>query len=159
MDVKPLIDSKGSMINNSKLTFNFTSVPRNHVVPGWLSWLNMDEHIWSSRRIKHFPSKLILFFPETVYGQGAYFATTASYSSRNQYAVLDNFNKRNIFLCKVLTGRYAVGNSDMRTPPEISQGTGQRYHTTVDDDKKPEIFVTYNDVQAYPEYHIVFTDS
>lgn len=87
-----------------------------------------------------------------------YFAASAEYSSRNEYAVADLSTKeRNMFMCNVLVGQYTVGNQDMRTPPEISPG-GMRYNSTVDDQKDPKIFVTYSDVQAYPEYRIVFKD-
>ena len=88
-----------------------------------------------------------------------YFAATAAYSSRNEYAVASPVTKeRNMFMCNVLVGQYAVGTKDMRTPPKITPGD-LRYHSTVNDDKNPEIFVTYSDVQAYPEYRIVFKDS
>ena len=88
-----------------------------------------------------------------------YFAANAAYSSRNEYAVADPFTKeRNMFMCNVLVGQYTVGSNNMRTPPKISPG-GMRYNSTVDDQQNPEIFVTYSDVQAFPEYRIVFRDS
>ncbi|XP_070210414.1 protein mono-ADP-ribosyltransferase PARP14-like isoform X2 [Littorina saxatilis] len=91
------------------------------------------------------------------FGQGAYFAATAEYSSRNQYAVASQNGDRNMFLCRVLVGQFTVGTADMRIPPEITAG-GQRYNSTVNDAKTPDIFVTYSDVQAYPEYRILFND-
>ncbi|KAL8618042.1 hypothetical protein ACOMHN_021762 [Nucella lapillus] len=94
---------------------------------------------------------------KSAYGQGAYFATTAEYSSRNEYSVASpGTQERNMFMCKVLVGEYRLGSSDMRTPPEITPG--KRCHTTVNDEQSPEIFVTYSDVQAYPEYRITFKD-
>ena len=95
---------------------------------------------------------------ESAYGRGAYFAVSAAYSSRNEYAAADPFNKeRNIFQCRVLVGQYKLGDQNMRFPPELS--SGQRCNSTVDDEKTPQIFVTFSDVQAYPEYRIVFKDS
>jgi poly [ADP-ribose] polymerase 10/14/15 len=100
-----------------------------------------------------------LIFAECAYGQGVYFATKAEYSSRNEYAAQTANMQRNMFLCRVLVGDYTTGDPSMRTPPEITPGSGKRFSSTADDDKKPTIFVTYSDVQAYPEYRIVFTDS
>nr|KAG5696761.1 hypothetical protein BaRGS_013570 [Batillaria attramentaria] len=42
---------------------------------------------------------------------------------------------------------------------KIPNSSGRLYNTTVDDDTNPTIFVTYSDVQAYPEYLIVFKDN
>ena len=87
-----------------------------------------------------------------------YFAASAEYSSRNEYAVANLLSKeRNMFMCNVLVGQYTKGDQGMRMPPEISPG-GMRYNSTVDDPKDPKIFVTYSDVQAFPEYRIVFKD-
>lgn len=87
-----------------------------------------------------------------------YFALTAEYSSREDYAMASTLTaERHMFMCKVLVGEYTVGNDEMRIPPDKKPG-GPRYNSTVDDDKDPHIFVTYSDVQAYPVYKIVFKD-
>ena len=101
--------------------------------------------------------KICLCCAESAYGQGAYFALSADYSSRNEYAVASQITgERNMFMCKVLVGQYTVGTQNMRIPPKMPGG--QHYNSTVDDDKNPQIFVTYSDVQAYPVYKIVFKD-
>ncbi|XP_076461058.1 uncharacterized protein LOC143293737 [Babylonia areolata] len=94
---------------------------------------------------------------KSAWGQGAYFATTAAYSSRDEYAKADVSQQRHMFRCSVLVGEYTKGDQSMRSPPEKTPG-GKRYNSTVDDVNSPTIFVTYNDVQAYPEYRIVFKD-
>ena len=55
-----------------------------------------------------------------------------------------------MILSKVVTGRYIVGNSDMKTPPP-------GYHSTVNSILPSTIFVVYDDAAAYPEYVIKFT--
>ncbi|XP_076461057.1 uncharacterized protein LOC143293736 [Babylonia areolata] len=91
------------------------------------------------------------------YGQGSYFTTTAAYSSRDEYAKADLSQQRHMFRCSVLVGEYTKGDQSMRSPPEKTPG-GKRYNSTVDDVNSPTIFVTYSDMQAYPEYRIVFKD-
>ena len=45
---------------------------------------------------------------------------------------------------------------DPRTPAERDATTHAHYDSTVDNEQNPNIFVTYNDAQAYPEYLIKF---
>lgn len=90
------------------------------------------------------------------YGQGVYFATEAEYSIRDAYATRNSRGDRHIFMCKVLVGEYTVGKPEMRFPPEIPGSNGRHCNSVVDDEKKPSTFVIFSDVQAYPEYLIVF---
>ena len=60
------------------------------------------------------------------------------------------FKQSLAILSKVVTGRYIVGNSDMKTPPP-------GYHSTVNSILPSTIFVVYDDAAAYPEYVIKFT--
>ena len=92
-----------------------------------------------------------------VYGKGVYFARDASYSARNTYSPRDVKNKNKyIFVARVLTGQYAFGKpSDVQPPPKHSDGK-DLYDSNVDDVTNPQIFVIFNDTQAYPEYLITF---
>ncbi|XP_006123533.1 protein mono-ADP-ribosyltransferase TIPARP [Pelodiscus sinensis] len=94
----------------------------------------------------------------TMFGQGSYFARKASYSH--------NFSKRSpkgvhyMFLAKVLTGRYTVGNHTMRRPPPVNPGsiTSDLYDSCVDNYFEPQIFVIFNDDQSYPYFVIQYEE-
>ncbi|XP_027320299.3 protein mono-ADP-ribosyltransferase TIPARP [Anas platyrhynchos] len=94
----------------------------------------------------------------TMFGQGSYFARKASYSH--------NFSKRSpkgvhyMFLAKVLTGRYTVGNHTMRRPPPMNPGsiTSDLYDSCVDNYFEPQIFVIFNDDQSYPYFIIQYEE-
>ncbi|KAG8445262.1 hypothetical protein GDO86_010152 [Hymenochirus boettgeri] len=94
----------------------------------------------------------------TMFGQGSYFARKASYSH--------NFSKRSqkgvhyMFLAKVLTGRYVVGNHTMRRPPPLNPGsiTSDLYDSCVDNFFDPQIFVIFNDDQSYPYFIIQYEE-
>ncbi|XP_048362582.1 protein mono-ADP-ribosyltransferase TIPARP [Sphaerodactylus townsendi] len=94
----------------------------------------------------------------TMFGQGSYFARKASYSH--------NFAKRSpkgihyMFLAKVLTGRYTVGNHTMRRPPPVNPGsvTSDLYDSCVDNYFEPQIFVLFNDDQSYPYFVIQYEE-
>ncbi|NWY36138.1 PARPT polymerase, partial [Sylvia atricapilla] len=94
----------------------------------------------------------------TMFGQGSYFARKASYSH--------NFSKRSpkgvhfMFLAKVLTGRYTVGNHTMRRPPPVEPGsvTSDLYDSCVDNYFEPQIFVIFNDDQSYPYFIIQYEE-
>ena len=94
----------------------------------------------------------------TVYGQGSYFAQNASYSDR--YATDENnFTSRFMFLADVLVGSYVEGDSSMRRPPpkNPSNPTSDLYDSCVDDERKPKIFVVFDNEQCYPCYVIEYT--
>nr|XP_033814079.1 protein mono-ADP-ribosyltransferase TIPARP [Geotrypetes seraphini] len=94
----------------------------------------------------------------TMYGQGSYFARKASYSH--------NFSKQSskgvhyMFLAKVLTGRYTVGNHTMRRPPPLNPGimTSDLYDSCVDNYFEPQIFVIFNDDQSYPYFVVQYEE-
>uniref|UniRef100_A0A8C8RWJ6 TCDD inducible poly(ADP-ribose) polymerase n=1 Tax=Pelusios castaneus TaxID=367368 RepID=A0A8C8RWJ6_9SAUR len=94
----------------------------------------------------------------TMFGQGSYFARKASYSH--------NFSKRSpkgihyMFLAKVLTGRYTVGNHTMRRPPPVNPGsiTSDLYDSCVDNYFEPQIFVIFNDDQSYPYFVVQYEE-
>ena len=104
--------------------------------------------------------KLILIY--AVYGAGVYFARDASYS--HEYTNLGgvgkpkaagNTNHGHMFICKVLVGFSAVGNSSIETKNLPKQQDGVTPVDTTTDSKK-SIFVIYHDAQAYPEYLITY---
>ncbi|XP_067945719.1 uncharacterized protein [Watersipora subatra] len=76
------------------------------------------------------------------YGQGTYFSTQSKYSTK----YCSGQGERCIILAKVVTGRYKLGNSSTTTTNLPTQ-----YHSTVDSERNPSIFVVYHDAAAYPE--------
>jgi poly [ADP-ribose] polymerase 10/14/15 len=59
-----------------------------------------------------------------------------------------------MFLCRVVTGEFCLGESNAPAP---RARTGViLFDSTVDNVADPSIFVTYHDAQAYPEYLVRF---
>ncbi|XP_007232151.2 protein mono-ADP-ribosyltransferase TIPARP [Astyanax mexicanus] len=94
----------------------------------------------------------------TMFGQGSYFARKAVYSH--------NFSKRSsrgvhyMFLAKVLTGRFTVGNPSMRRPPPLCprDPSSDLFDSCVDNWMDPQIFVIFNDDQSYPYFIIQYEE-
>ncbi|KAJ8280477.1 hypothetical protein GJAV_G00055040 [Gymnothorax javanicus] len=94
----------------------------------------------------------------TMFGQGSYFARKAVYSH--------NFSKRSskgvhcMFLAKVLTGKFTVGNPSMRRPPPLHPGnlSSDLFDSCVDNWVDPQIFVIFNDDQSYPYFIIQYEE-
>ncbi|XP_028818854.1 protein mono-ADP-ribosyltransferase TIPARP [Denticeps clupeoides] len=94
----------------------------------------------------------------TMFGQGSYFARKAVYSH--------NFSKRSpkgvhyMFLAKVLTGKFTVGNPSMRRPPPLSprDPSSDLFDSCVDNWMDPQIFVIFNDDQSYPYFIIQYEE-
>ncbi|XP_061924355.1 protein mono-ADP-ribosyltransferase TIPARP-like [Entelurus aequoreus] len=94
----------------------------------------------------------------TMFGQGSYFARKAVYSH--------NFSKPShkgvhcMFLAKVLTGRFTVGNPSMRRPPPVSprDASSDLYDSCVDNWVEPQIYVIFNDDQSYPYFVIHYEE-
>ncbi|KAJ8007573.1 hypothetical protein DPEC_G00095440 [Dallia pectoralis] len=91
----------------------------------------------------------------TVHGVGMYFALDASYSANPRYTPPDQVGLRRMYVARVLTGHYTVGNSTMRHTPRRT--STDNYDSLVDNQRRPTMFVTFHDDQAYPEYLITFT--
>ncbi|XP_056340859.1 protein mono-ADP-ribosyltransferase PARP10 [Oenanthe melanoleuca] len=91
----------------------------------------------------------------TLYGLGVYFAARAAVSARDRYSPPGAAGTKFIFMAKVLTGEFTAGRPGLRAPP-LREGAGvpRRFHSVVDDPRRPEIFVIFNDTQAYPQYLI-----
>jgi poly [ADP-ribose] polymerase 10/14/15 len=92
----------------------------------------------------------------TAYGKGIYFARDASYSTYPLYSQRDANGVQSIFLARVVVGEYCLGVQDALVPAMRDATTHAHYDSTVDNLQNPNIFVTYNDAQAYPEYLIKF---
>ncbi|KAM8749622.1 poly(ADP-ribose) polymerase family member 14-related sequence 1 isoform 1-T1 [Acanthopagrus schlegelii] len=89
------------------------------------------------------------------YGNGTYFAVNAKYSASDTYSKPQNGEKL-MYLCRVMTGDYALGQQNMITPPAKDSTGIQKYDSVVDNMAKPNMFVIFHDSQAYPEYLITF---
>ena len=55
--------------------------------------------------------------------------------------------------------RFSRGVKDALTPDIRDDSRNLLFDSTVNDVKNPEIFVTYHDAQAYPEYLIKFSQT
>lgn len=94
----------------------------------------------------------------TMFGQGSYFARKAVYSH--------NFSKRSpngvhyMFLAKVLTGKFTVGNPSMRRPPPLNprDASSDLFDSCVDNWMDPQIFVIFNDDQSYPYFIVQYEE-
>ncbi|XP_060681592.1 protein mono-ADP-ribosyltransferase PARP14-like [Hemiscyllium ocellatum] len=92
------------------------------------------------------------------YGEGTYFAQHAKYSAHDTYSKPDATGSKFIYRARVLTGDYCKGSKDMKEPPlKDPQGNSrERYNSVTDNMESPEVFVVFQDNQAYPEYLITF---
>uniref|UniRef100_A0A674A5L2 Poly [ADP-ribose] polymerase n=1 Tax=Salmo trutta TaxID=8032 RepID=A0A674A5L2_SALTR len=88
---------------------------------------------------------------------GVYFAVNASYSANPRYTPPDASGHRRMYVARVLTGRYTLGDPTMRfTPRRSPTDSADRYDSLVDNLQRPSMFVIFHDDQAYPEYLITF---
>ena len=90
-----------------------------------------------------------------MYGQGVYFAADFNYSAQKTYSPPDANGVKYVFQCRVLTGQFVVGSSNMKEPPQLP-GSKFRYDSVTNDVNNPRIFVIFKDTQAYPEYLVCF---
>ena len=89
-----------------------------------------------------------------------YFAKDASYSQSETYTPCDAELNRYCYQCLVLTGEYTKGKVGyIEPPPKDVNNPAVHYDSVVDDDRVPDVFVIFNDTQAYPEYLITFKDA
>jgi len=95
----------------------------------------------------------------TFYGKGVYFARDAAYSAYPLYCQPDGRGLQSIFLCRCVVGQYCRGTKDALTPDVRDDSLNLLYDSTVNDVRNPEIYVTYHDAQAYPEYLVKFRTS
>ncbi|KAI8515013.1 hypothetical protein Bbelb_076040 [Branchiostoma belcheri] len=96
----------------------------------------------------------------TFFGEGVYFAVSASYSAQGRYAVPDGNSNRFMYRARVLVGEYTKGDKNMKEPPiKPNSGSHSRYDSVVDNTANPTMFVVFRDAYAYPEYLIEFSTS
>ena len=89
------------------------------------------------------------------YGKGVYFARDASYSLK--YSKRGSSGYCQMYVARVLVGRYTIGTKEMKAPPPINPtNPGLLYDSVVNDQRSPSIFVIFVDHQCYPEYLISF---
>uniref|UniRef100_A0A803TY47 Poly [ADP-ribose] polymerase n=1 Tax=Anolis carolinensis TaxID=28377 RepID=A0A803TY47_ANOCA len=92
-----------------------------------------------------------------VYGNGTYFAVDASYSAHDTYSKPDANGRKYMYFARVLVGDYCVGAQGLIVPqPKNTTDPTNLYDSMTDNIQKPTLFVTFNDIQAYPEYLITF---
>ncbi|XP_075795472.1 protein mono-ADP-ribosyltransferase PARP12 isoform X2 [Pelodiscus sinensis] len=90
----------------------------------------------------------------TAYGKGSYFARDASYSDNYSKTDLDI---KTMFLARVLTGDFTLGNSSYLRPP-AKDNENHFYDSCVNSLSNPSIFVIFEKHQIYPEYLIEYMD-
>lgn len=96
-------------------------------------------------------------FAATRFGEGVYFALSANYSVHDTYSRPDSKGHKRMYLCKVLTGEYTVGQNGMRVPPaKKGKQSHILYDSVVDNVGNPSMFIIFNDTQGYPDYLITF---
>jgi len=93
----------------------------------------------------------------TMFGKGVYFARDASYSSSPKYSAPAPDGTQHMFLCRVVVGEYCTGVKDALAPSVRDESKHMLFDSTVDNTHDPNIYVTYHDAQAYPEYLVHFT--
>ncbi|KAG9468419.1 hypothetical protein GDO78_022780 [Eleutherodactylus coqui] len=91
-------------------------------------------------------------------GNGTYFAVNSNYSAHDQYSKPDANGLKYMYLVRVLTGEFCVGQEGMVAPPAKNPSNSTDLYDSVTNDlAKPSIFAIFNDIQAYPEYLITFS--
>lgn len=114
----------------------------------------MMEHNYNSSRLDDL--LLFLCFLAACYGNGSYFAVNASYSASDTFAKPNPNGEKFVYVCRVLTGEFALGKQGMVEPPNKASSSFARFDSVVDNVTKPNMFVVFHDADAYPEYLITF---
>lgn len=88
-----------------------------------------------------------------------YFALTAGYAAGNTFSVADEEGYKRVYLCKVLTGEFTVGQKGMMVPPaKQEQQSHILYDSVTNSNGAPYMFIIFNDTQCYPVYVITFKE-
>ncbi|NXX53425.1 PAR14 polymerase, partial [Scopus umbretta] len=92
------------------------------------------------------------------FGNGTYFAVSASYSASDTYSKPDAHGKKYMYLARVLVGEYSQGTKGSITPAAKNASNSiDLFDSSTDNVMQPSMFIIFNDIQAYPEYLITFT--
>ncbi|XP_036364582.1 protein mono-ADP-ribosyltransferase PARP14-like isoform X4 [Octopus sinensis] len=83
-------------------------------------------------------------------GEGVYFSKKIRYSADDNYSPPDHHKIKTIYKCSVLVGRMTQGRQGLKVLQDP-------YNSAVDDIQRPDIYVTFDDSQAYPNYLITFS--
>ena len=118
---------------------------------------DIEKYLWHGSKIDAIRSILKNGFDRSFsarksFGKGTYFAKDALLSI--SYCAHDDFGRYHILLCKVLTGSYTKGCSDLKRIPKKSDGT--EYDCMVNRQKNPSVFVVWRDHHAVPCYLVKF---
>ncbi|XP_075685112.1 protein mono-ADP-ribosyltransferase PARP14-like [Rhinoderma darwinii] len=132
------LDAKNGSTNNEKRLFHGTD-------------LNSIKHINHNGFNRSYAGR-----HAAMYGNGTYFAVSASYSASG-YSPPDASGHKHLYLARVLTGVFCVGRARMLAPPAKNPNNStDLYNSVTDNQRNPSMFIIFNDIQAYPEYHITF---
>lgn len=81
----------------------------------------------------------------------------AVYSAHPTYSKPNASGCQLMFVARVLTGLYTVGQGGMMVPPpRNTQRPHDLYDSVVDNTDDPNMYVVFHDDQAYPDYLITF---
>lgn len=84
-----------------------------------------------------------------------YFAASSVVTLDRRYSPPNAAGHKFVLVSRVLTGDYTKGCPSLKAAPLKQDGdVPLRYDSVVNDVNKPEIFVIFNDTQAFPEYLI-----
>jgi hypothetical protein len=83
-----------------------------------------------------------------LFGRGNYFSVSSTYSSDPKFAVPNTKGEKFVFINRVCVGKTKKGDSNLINPDST-------FHTAVDHETRPTMWVTFNDHQSYPEYLVV----
>ncbi|XP_075412443.1 protein mono-ADP-ribosyltransferase PARP14 [Tenrec ecaudatus] len=137
---KKTMDDKNGQTNNEKLLFHGTDAAS---LP----------HVNQNGFNRSYAGK-----NATAFGKGTYFAINANYSANNTYSRPDPNGRKYMYVVRVLTGLYTLGNASLIVPPpKTTHDPTDLYDTVTDNVNNPSLFVVFSDYQAYPEYLITFT--
>ena len=89
-----------------------------------------------------------------LYGDGTYFASSASYS--NNYACRLASGQKQMLIAEVVVGRWALGKKGDKVYPLLPGEKYRRYDSLVNDESNPTIFVVQHSSAAYPAYLISY---
>lgn len=102
-----------------------------------------------------------------LWGTGSYFAVNASYSDAFAYKTVHGVIRKQMFICKVLTGEsYAAERKDesLRQPPlkpATSQGSfaEERYDSVKGYTNGSHVYIVYDHEKVYPAYLVTYRRS
>lgn len=120
-------------------------------------------HLFHGTRFQVVPQILELGFNRsycghnaTVLGKGVYFAAQAGYSQRPTYSPPNKAGIRHVIFARVLCGDFTRGSASLLAPPPRKSGALALFDTVVDNIASPQVYVAFQDAQAFPEYVIAF---